>query len=84
MPNVSNMTTTASRAAELHERIERKLAYGVKCTRDINELARLKDELRTPLHRAVRRVGGALLIIAGCALAYAPIVLPVVIFFVGG
>jgi len=83
MPNVSNMTTTANRAAELRERVEGKLVYGVKCTRGMNELARLEDEMRTPLQRAARKFGFGLLIVAGCASAYAPIVLPCVKFAVG-
>lgn len=60
-------------------------AYGKWNTAPLwNEIAKREDEIRTPLQRASRKSGGTLLIVAGCALVYAPIVLPVVKFFVGG
>ena len=73
-----------ARIAELEARIADKLAYGVKCTRDMNELARLKDATRTPFVRFVYRALTFLAFVVVGAIAYAPIVLPFAKFFVGG
>lgn len=69
---------------ELEDRIEAKLAYGVKCTRDMNELARMKEAARSPLERFAYRVLTGLAFAVVAVIAYAPIVLPFVKFFVGG
>lgn len=71
--------------ADMKARVRAQEEWGKWNTAPLrNEIARREDELRTPFQRTVRRIGGTLLIVAGCAIAYLPIVLPVVKFFVGG
>jgi len=75
---------SAARIAELEARIAAKLAYGSKCTRDMNELARLQDAARSPFVRAVRKGGFAVFAVVVCAIYYAPVVIAAKTFFVGG
>lgn len=79
---------TDARINELRQRIDEKIAYGVKCTRDMNELARLEDAARSPFERIVRRWGGYALVATFAALFYAPVVIAAYrgakSFFVGG
>lgn len=72
------------RLAELKERAHAQEAWGKWNMAPIcNEIDRLEDEMRTPLHRAAHKAGYGLLIVLGCILAYVPIIFFAVKLFVG-
>lgn len=75
---------TDARITELEARIAAKLAYGTKCTRDMNELARLQDAARSPFMRGVRKYGFIACAVVVCAIYYAPFAIAAKTFFVGG
>lgn len=75
----------AALIAELKQRAAVQEAWGKWNTAPLrNEIARLEDAARSPLHRAARRAAGAVIVAASVAVWAYSIAAPVINLFVGG
>lgn len=71
--------------AQMKERARAQEAYGKWNVAPLwNEIARREDELRSPMHRAARRVGTVLFLAAAYALTLAPVAIFAKNLFVSG
>jgi hypothetical protein len=71
--------------AQMKERARAQEAYGKWNVAPLwNEIARREDEMRSPLHRAARRVGTVLFLAVAYAITLAPVAMLVKNLFVAG